>query len=207
MALKIVMFSDFVCPFCYIGFEVMRKLKQEFDLEIQWRGFQIHPEWPAEGIPIEKVRSASDMDARQQVWKRISAMAEAEGLPISPPSVFTNSRAALAACEYARELGKDEAFEERIYRAYFVEGANIGDPELIARLGAEAGLDPAAVAEAIKSPHYEMKLKNNALAASQRQVSGVPTFFIGEFSLVGAQSTDVCRQILRRVSERLGASA
>jgi predicted DsbA family dithiol-disulfide isomerase len=207
MGLKIVMFSDFVCPFCYIGFEVMRKLKKEFDLEIEWRGYQIHPEWPAEGIPIEKVRSAGDMDMRQQVWKRIATMAEAEGLPIAPPSVFTNSRAALAACEYARELGKDEEFEARIYRAYFVEGANIGDPALIARLSAEAGLDPAAVADAIKSPQYEMKLKNNALAANQRQVGGVPTFFIGEFSLVGAQTTDVCRQILRRVTERMGASA
>jgi predicted DsbA family dithiol-disulfide isomerase len=207
MALKIVMFSDFVCPFCYIGFEVMRKLKKEFDLEIEWRGFQIHPEWPAEGIPIEKVRGLGDMEARQQAWKRISAMAETEGLPISPPSAFTNSRAALAACEYAREQGKDEDFETRIFRAYFVEGANIGDPELIVRLSAESGLDPAAVADAIKSPQYEMKLKNNALAANQRQVSGVPTFFIGEFSLVGAQSTDVCRQILRRVSERIGASA
>jgi predicted DsbA family dithiol-disulfide isomerase len=207
MALKIVMFSDFVCPFCYIGFEVMRKLKKEFDLEIEWRGFQIHPEWPAEGIPIDRVRSTSDTDVRQQVWKRISTMAEAEGLPIAPPSVFTNSRAALAACEYAREQSKDEDFEGRIYRAYFVEGANIGDPALIARLGSEAGLDSAAVADAIKSPRYEMKLKNNALAANQRQVSGVPTFFIGEFSLVGAQSTDVCRQILRRVTERLGASA
>ena len=86
MALKVTMFSDFICPFCYIGFEVMRKLKPEFDLEIEWRGFQIHPEWPAEGIPIEKVRSATDMDARQAVWKRISAMAEAEGLPIAPRS-------------------------------------------------------------------------------------------------------------------------
>ncbi len=207
MALKITMFSDFVCPFCYVGFEVMRRLKSEFDLEIEWRGFQIHPEWPAEGIPVDKVRSAADMDARQAVWKRITAMAEEEGLPIAAPSVFTNSRGALAACEYAREQGKDEEFESRIYRAYFVEGANIGDPELIVRLGAEVGLDPAAVREAITSPRYELKLKNNALAATQRQVSGVPTFFIGEFPLVGAQSTDVCRQILRRVSERLGASA
>jgi predicted DsbA family dithiol-disulfide isomerase len=207
MALKVTMYSDFVCPFCYIGFEVMRRLKPEFDLEIEWRGFQIHPEWPAEGIPIDKVRSATDMDARQAVWKRISAMAEAEGLPIAPPSVFTNSRAALAACEYAREQGKDEDFEARIYRAYFVDGANIGDPALIARLGGESGLDPAAVADAITSPRYDLKLKNNALAANQRQVSGVPTFFIGEFPLVGAQSTEVCRQILQRVSERLGANA
>ena len=60
MALKLTMFSDFICPFCYIGFEVVRKLKPEFDLEIEWRGFQIHPEWPAEGMPASAYRS---MDA------------------------------------------------------------------------------------------------------------------------------------------------
>ncbi len=49
MPFKITMFSDFVCPFCYIGFEVMRKLKPEFNFELEWRGYQIHPEWPPEG--------------------------------------------------------------------------------------------------------------------------------------------------------------
>ena len=51
MALKIVMFSDYICPFCYVGFETMRRLKREFDFQLEWRGFQIHPDWPAEGIP------------------------------------------------------------------------------------------------------------------------------------------------------------
>ena len=47
MALKIVMFSDYICPFCYVGFETIRKLKPEFDFQLEWRGFQIHPDWPA----------------------------------------------------------------------------------------------------------------------------------------------------------------
>ncbi len=207
MALKITMFSDFVCPFCYIGFEVMLKLKPEFNIDLEWRGYQIHPEWPAEGIPVEKARSASDMDTRQAIWKRITAMAEAEGLEIKAPSVFTNSHAALAACEFAREKGKAEEFEARVFRAYFVEGGNIGDATLVARLGAEVGLDQTEVAEAVKSPRYAMRLKNNALAAHQRGVTGVPTFFIGEYPLVGAQSSDVVRQILQRASERLIATA
>ena len=62
MAIKIEMFSDFICPFCYIGFETVRKLKPEFDLEIAWRGFQIHPEWPAEGMPAAEFRR--EMPAR-----------------------------------------------------------------------------------------------------------------------------------------------
>ncbi len=60
MALKIVMFSDYICPFCYVGFETIRRLKPEFDFQLEWRGFQIHPDWPAEGIPADKLREAGD---------------------------------------------------------------------------------------------------------------------------------------------------
>ena len=202
MALKIVMFSDYICPFCYVGFETVRKLKPEFNFQLEWRGFQIHPDWPAEGIPADRARGTADPDSRRALWERISAMADAVGFPMRPPSVLTNSRAALAATEFARESGRDEALEERIYRAYFGEGLNIGDPAVVARLGLEAGLDAAEVADAIKSPKYEMRLKNNALAAHQRGVNGVPTFFIGEYPLVGAQSPDAMRSILKRAQER-----
>ncbi len=205
MALKIVMFSDYICPFCYVGFETMRRLKPEFDLEIEWRGFQIHPDWPAEGIPAETVREGGDAAARKATWQRIVAMAGAVGFEIKAPMMFTNSRAALAATEFARESGRDEALEERIYRAYFNEGENIGDAGVVARLAAEAGLDADEVAAAIKSPKYEMRLKNNSLAANQRGVSGVPTFFIGEFPLVGAQSLDAMRAILKRATERFAS--
>ena len=65
MALKITMFSDFICPFCYIGFEVFRKLKPEFDLELDWRGFQIHPEWPADGMAASQWRNGMDPETRR----------------------------------------------------------------------------------------------------------------------------------------------
>ena len=203
MALKIVMFSDYICPFCYIGFETVRRLKPEFNFELEWRGFQIHPDWPAEGIPADKAREiSSDPDSRRALWERISAMAETVGFSMRPPAILTNSRAALAATEFARESGRDEALEERIYRAYFNEGLNIGDPSVVVKLASETGLDSSEVADAIKSPKYELRLKNNALAANQRGVNGVPTFFIGEYPLVGAQSPDAMRSILKRATER-----
>ncbi len=205
MALKIVMFSDYICPFCYVGFETMRRLKPEFDFQLEWRGFQIHPDWPAEGMPAEKFREGGDAAARHATWQRIVAMADAVGFSIKPPTVITNSRAALAATEFARESGRDEALEERIYRAYFNDGENIGDASVVARLAGEAGLDAGEVADAIKSPKYEMRLKNNSLAAHQRGVSGVPTFFIGEYPLVGAQSLDAMRAILKRATERFAS--
>jgi predicted DsbA family dithiol-disulfide isomerase len=200
------MYSDFVCPFCYIGFEVMRRLKSEFPIELEWRGFQIHPEWPTDGIAAEEALAAGDRDARQAAWGRITAMAEAEGLIMNPPAVLTNSRAALLAAEFAKDKGRAEQFQERVYRSYFGENANIGDTNLLARLAADAGLDPAETKGAIGSPHYELRLKDNTLVAQQRGVSGVPTFFIGDYPLVGAQSSDVMRHILRRATQRFGAA-
>ncbi|HEY6420971.1 MAG TPA: DsbA family oxidoreductase [Candidatus Binataceae bacterium] len=204
MAFKIIMFSDFICPFCYIGFEVMRQLKPEFDFELEWRGFQIHPDWPAKGVSPEQIHGMGDRDARNAAWQRITAMADEVGLEMRPPAMLTNSRVALAVAEFAREQGIDAAFEARVYRAYFGDGANIGDTEVVARLGEESGLDRAAVAAAIDSPKYDLKLKNHALVAHQRGVSGVPTFFFGEYPLVGAQPLAVMRKVLTRASERFG---
>jgi predicted DsbA family dithiol-disulfide isomerase len=206
MALKVTLFSDFICPFCYIGFQTIQKLKAEFDLDIEWRGFQIHPDWPATGIPAEKVYGASGSDARKAAWERISSMATEAGITMRPPSVLTNSHNALAACEYAIESGRGEEFERRVYQAYFEEGSNIGDVEVLKKLASNVGVDPELVADAIASPDAQLKLKHNALVAHQHGVSGVPTFFIGNYPLVGAQSEATMRKILARATEMMSAA-
>jgi len=204
MPLKIQMFSDFICPFCYIGFEVARKLKPEFDIELEWRGFEIHPEWPAEGMPAERFYQSFGPERRRAVWQTIHALADEIQLPMKAPKIMSNSRLALEATEFAAESNLGEVFEERVYRAYFTEDANIGDPAVLQALAREVGLDPVAMEEALRSRKYELKLGNTAIAAHSRDVTGVPTFFIGEFPLVGAQSVDVMRRVLKRAVERLG---
>ena len=205
MALKLMMFSDFICPFCYIGFETVRKLKPEFDLEIDWRGFQIHPEWPAEGMAASAYRSGMVPETRRAIWARIEAMAEATGFTMKQPQVLANSRIALEAAEFAQQCGAGEAFEERLYRAYFNEGLNIGSQGVIGELAAEAGIDRNDLNIAIESNRYAERLRDNASDAHARGVSGVPTFFVGEYPLVGAQNEDVMRQILQRY-QRLSAA-
>ncbi len=206
MALKITLFSDFICPFCYIGFHTLQKMQREFDLEVAWRGFQIHPDWPATGISADKVYGAQGSDSRKAAWERISSMATEIGLDMRPPSVLTNSYNALAACEYAIASGRGEQFEERVYRAYFHDGSNIGDVEVLKNLASDIGLDAEQVAEATTAPAIQLKLKNNALVAHQHGVSGVPTFFIGNYPLVGAQSVDTMRKILSRATEMMASA-
>jgi len=206
MALKITLFSDFICPFCYIGFHSLQKIKREFDLDVAWRGFQIHPDWPASGIPAEKVYGAQGSDSRKAAWQRIATMANDIGLEMRPPAMLTNSYNALAACEYAIASGKGEAFEERVYRAYFHDGANIGDVEVLKNLAREVGLDAEQAAAATTAQAIQLKLKNNALVAHQHGVSGVPTFFIGNYPLVGAQSEETLRKILTRATEMMASA-
>jgi predicted DsbA family dithiol-disulfide isomerase len=207
MSIKIEMFSDFICPFCYIGFETIRRLKPEFDLEIVWRGFQIHPDWPAEGMPAAEFRREMSPQTRRAIWSRIQEMAETVGLEMTPPTILTNSRLALEAQEFAAEVGLGEIFAERVYRAYFTEGLNIAQPDIVRRLAADVGLDPLELENALESQRYGLRLKNNAMVAHNRNVDGVPTFFVGDYPLVGAQSEDVMRQILRRYAQKIANAA
>jgi predicted DsbA family dithiol-disulfide isomerase len=207
MSVKIEMFSDFICPFCYIGFATARKLKPEFDLAITWRGFQIHPEWPAEGMPASDFRRDMMPEMRRAIWTRIGEMADAAGVTMRPPETLANSASALEACEFAQEIGRGEAFEERVYRAYFEDGLNIGRPGLVADLASDVGIDRLALSAAFDSQRCALRLKNNAMAAQNRGVDGVPTFFVGDYPLVGAQSEDVMRQILSRYIQKLATAA
>jgi predicted DsbA family dithiol-disulfide isomerase len=200
------MFSDFICPFCYIGFETVRRLKPEFGLEIEWKGFQIHPEWPAVGMAATEYRRGMDPQTRRMMWARIASLGETVGLEMKSPDLLANSLLALEAAEFAKEHGRAEIFEERVFRAYFSENLNIGNQTVIAELAGEVGLDPDELNLALESNHYQKRLSDNTLAARERGVDGVPTFFVGDYPLVGAQSEEVMRQILHRYAEKMAAA-
>ncbi|MBV8054358.1 MAG: DsbA family oxidoreductase [Deltaproteobacteria bacterium] len=206
MALNLVMFSDFICPFCYIGFETVRKLKPEFGFTLEWKGFQIHPEWPAAGMAAAEFRRGLDPETRRMMWARIVSLGETAGLEMKSPELLANSRLALEAAEFAKECGKAEIFEERIFRAYFNENLNIGSQGVLGELAAEVGLDRDELNLALESNRYKRRLSDNALAAHARGVDGVPTFFVGDYPLVGAQSEQVMRQILQRYIQKMAAA-
>jgi predicted DsbA family dithiol-disulfide isomerase len=204
MALSLVMFSDFICPFCYIGFETARRLKPEFGFALEWKGFQIHPEWPSSGMAAAEYRQGIEPETRRMMWARIASLGETVGLEMKSPELLANSRLALEAAEFAKECGKAEMFEERIFRAYFNDNLNIGSQGLLGELAVEVGLDRNELNLALESRRYQRRLDDNARAAHERGVDGVPTFFVGDYPLVGAQSESVMRQILQRYIDKIG---
>jgi predicted DsbA family dithiol-disulfide isomerase len=191
---------------CYIGLATVRKLQPEFGFELEPRAFQIHPEWPAEGLPLAQHPRMMDPKARRLIWTHILELADAAGVTMKAPEVLANSRLALQAAEFARENGRGEAFDDLVYRAYFSDGLNIGLQGVLGDLATAVGLDRSELDRALESQRYAARLERDSQLAHQRGVSGVPAFFLGDYSIVGAQSEDMMREVIRRYVNRTSAA-
>lgn len=201
MSFKLQVFADFICPFCYIGSATVRKLQPEFGFTIDTHSFQIHPEWPAEGLELARHPRMMDPKARELIWKHIRELAEAAGLEMKPPAVLANSRLALQSAMFAREKGCGERFDQRVYQAYFKEGLNIGLRGVLVDLATDVGLDRAEAEQALDAKDYAYHLEQDTKLARQLGVTGVPAFFLGPYSFSGAQSEDVMREIFGRYGQ------
>src|SRR5579863_3900819 len=124
-----------------------------------------------------------DPKARRLIWAHIQVLAETAGVAMRAPEVLANSHLALQAAEFARENGKGDTFDERVYKAYFTEGLNIGLQGVLGDLATDVGLERSAQDSALESQRYAPRLERDAQLAHQRGVSGVPAFFLGEYSL------------------------
>jgi predicted DsbA family dithiol-disulfide isomerase len=201
--MKITVFSDYICPFCYIGIETLRKVQPEAPpFTLEWKGFQIHPEYPATGIPTEQRIAQYGQERYRAIWRNILSLAEGIGLQMNPPPLLTDSLMALEATEYAKGQGKEEAFSRAVYRAYFQEGKNIGDIEVILSLAESVGLASQGVQDHLKDGTYLARIQSFHQEARALGVSGVPTFIVGPAQIVGAQAPGVFVSMLKRVAER-----
>lgn len=189
-------FSDYTCPWCYVGWARLEKalaaLPPETDVQVNWRPFEIHAEVPLEGMPVEDLPYPPDVWARMQDALRASAAEE--GLDVGKRPKVSNTHRALAAGSYAQAEEPDlfPAFHERLFRGYFAEGRDLGDPEVVDDLASQAGLDVVAMKSALAEGQYEAALSDTAHDARMMGISGTPTFvFDRRYSASGAQPADV----------------
>lgn len=201
--MKITVFSDYICPFCFLGTETLRQVQPQVPpFTLEWKGFQTHPEYPASGVPVAQRAAQFGKERYAAIWHNITAMAEGIGLEMRPPTVLTNSLLALEATEYAKDEDKAAEFSRAVYSAYFQDGQNIGDLEVVLGLAQQVGLDPIMVQEHLSAGTYRQRLATAQQEARSLGVSGVPTFVVGPAQIVGAQSPEVFVKMLKRVAER-----
>jgi len=191
---KVIVFSDYICPFCFVGKSRIDKLRSDFDVDVEWRGIEIHPETPMEGVPRYKI----DTGFYSQLWTNVERLAEESGVEIRPPPILANSSLALIASEYTKNERKFEAFHNAVFRAYWQEGKNIGDLKVLFAIAQELGLDPSALKAYINSGEWDGPIEANRRSASEFGVSGVPTFVVGRQLVVGAQPYEVLRSAFQK---------
>ena len=178
----------------------MERLAREFDLAVEWKPYELHPEIPSEGIEPERLFGSRRRGDDYMGMLREEGLAEQ--LTIDAPRRIANSAAALEASEFAREQG-DDAFDclhHRLFETYFSQGQNIGDRDVLLGLAAQCGLDVGALAEALNDRRYLPRVRDSIDFARKAGITGTPTFiFDDRFALIGAQSYEVFRAVTERI--------
>ena len=181
------------------------RLKQTFDITVRLVHFPLHPETPAEGRSMAELYAGRNTDP-EAMYRRMKGLMDAEGLPYGRRTHTYNSRLAQELGTWAETQPGGAALHEALYKAYFVEARNIGDPEILVEIAQSVGL-PAEEARAVLA---ERRFKDAVDAdwAKSRDygVTGVPTFVADGYGVVGAQPYEVLEQLLEKVGAQRRAT-
>jgi predicted DsbA family dithiol-disulfide isomerase len=161
------------------------KLRKEFDLNIRWSVFPLHPETPEEGLELADLFAGQvDIDG---MLKRLYHVADELDLPIGQRTRTYNSRRAQEIGKWAEEQGAGEAFHMAVYKAYFVDGRNIALPDELANITKEVGLDSEVALQVIDERSYAEAVDDDWHRATELGVTAVPTGIYQQRAIVGFQ--------------------
>jgi predicted DsbA family dithiol-disulfide isomerase len=195
---KFIVFSDYICPFCFFALKRIEKLKTEYDIEVEWKNYEIHPDIPKGGAP----KSFLGENYMKTVEGNIRSLAKLEGLEIKPNSFISNSHIALEASEFAREKGVFDSFHKRVFEVYFLECRNIGDKSVILGIAQELELDTDKLSFVLDKHRYHERLEEVRREKASYGVLGTPTFIMDKTKLVGLQSYEILRQLINSATRR-----
>ena len=206
--MKIEIWSDVACPFCYIGKRRFENALEQFahrdEVEVIWKSFQLDPE--AQYSPGQNIY---DHLAERKGWSRQQArettahvieMAQGEGLQYDfDKLVPTNTFDAHRFTHLAAQYGLQDKAEEKLFHVYFTEGKNIADPTVLTQLGVEIGLEASAVQQMLNSEDFTDEVQSDIVEAQALGVRGVPFFvFNRQYAVSGAQASAGFLQALQQ---------
>ncbi len=204
--LRLTLFTDYICPFCYIGDLRLQRLRQDYDLLVNFRFIEIHPDTPEQGASVDTLNYSDEK--WQGMMDGLMQMADDEGVKLAPSRRLANSHRALLLAEAVKKEGREIFYKlnNNLYEEYFVAGKNIGDIEVLKIIAETSGVSDDAANRAWNDPEVENTLKMNMQMAVKAGVTGTPTFFIGQQRITGAVSLSSLRQAAEiAVSERIDA--
>lgn len=206
--MKVEIWSDVMCPFCYIGkrkFEAaLAQFPQQDKIQVVWKSYQLTPDMVTQ--PDKTIHQflaehkGISLDAAKEMNDRVTEMAQTVGLDYQlDRSVVANSFQAHQFVHFAKQHGKQDEAEEMLFRAYFTDGKNIDDRDTLLGLGEEIDLDTAQLAESLDKQTFAGAVKQDIEEAQKIGVRGVPFFvFNRAYGISGAQDSEAFLQTLER---------
>jgi predicted DsbA family dithiol-disulfide isomerase len=197
--LHLVLVSDYICPWCYVGLARLEKLRDEFDVTLTACAYDLRPGIPPEGLPRSEVSQGRTYPEGYLDNLRLTAL-EA-GIEMKRPPLVPNTRKAHEATEFASENGGDLwAVHRALFRAYFEEERNIGDTEVVVEVCAAAGVEHNALRSALDEGRYREEIERQMGWGRSQGISGVPAvIFNMRFAVTGAQDYEVFRDVAQRI--------
>jgi len=190
--LKISILSDYICPFCFIGHLRLNVLRDIYDLKINWCLIEIHPETPSLGHSVKMLNY--DEKVWSEMAKSLKQLADEEGITLCEQTITTNSRKALLLSQAVKPLGADVFYplHEQLFHAYFIEGKNIGNENVLRQIARDNNI-PENIVNTAWSEEYASGPADSVPAsllpylqyAGALQAKSVPCFIIGEQMLSG----------------------
>ena len=175
----------------------VEKLKAAFEIETVLVHFPLHPETPLEGREMASFYRQRGIDPEAS-YQRMKKLMDEEGLPYGRRTHTYNSRLAQELGKWADTQPGGEAIHDKLYKAYFVEGRNIGDPDILVEIAVSVGL-PAEEARAVLTERrFQEAVDADWQQSHQYGVTGVPTFVADRYGVVGAQPYSVLEQLIAK---------
>ena len=206
--IRLDIFSDPVCPWCFLGkANLDRALEAHADhpFEIEWHPFQLNPGTPAEGVDKRAylMQRFGDQGQLDQIHQRFRDIAAKAGVTMDPdtPRRIPNTLNAHRLIHWAGLEGRQTLMVSALFRAYWVEGRDIGDKAVLADIAGEAGMDREVVARLLSTDADLAEISSREAHARQRGINAVPTFLIAnQHVLSGAQPSEVWGQVIQELT-------
>lgn len=188
--MKAVIYSDYVCPFCFLEIPALERLRDEQGVELDYRAFELRPE------PVPTLDPAGEY--LTTVWNNsVYPLAARLGIEIHLPPVQPRSRLAFEGAEFARDAGRVHAYTRAVHEAFFQRGLDIGGIDVLADVAAGVGLDDAALRAALAEHRYLPRVLEQEREAHELGIHSVPSVILGDYLIPGCVSYDTLLRATR----------
>lgn len=176
--IKIEIFSDFACPFCYIGFSIADRLRKENpNIHIEWKPYELDSNYPLQGGDLTSQIPQEQIDMS---YRRIERLGSEYGLVYNNKTRKYNTGRLHRGALFARDEGKYYEFAKEAFKAIFADGKNVGEPVIVNEIGLAAGINIVEMNRCIDMGAFDEEMETARNLALIREIESVPTFIVNE---------------------------